>query len=208
MLVSGLSMFISAPIVGRLVRLVDARVAMVVGFSLAAWAIQLGVRVTDQWGFAEFFTLQVVRGFGTMIAMIAAQQMSIGTLPVTLMKDASGLINLIRNVAGAIGLAVLSTILSHQNAVHYMDLASAAGQANPTSQEMMAGLSQMMTAGGMADPDGTARKAMSLLMHRQAAVLSFGDAFGALSLGSWAAVFLAFLARPGPAIARQAPGAH
>src|SRR3954471_19966527 len=123
MLVSGLTMFLSAPIVGRLVRVIDARVAMVVGFSLAAWAIQLGVRVTDQWGFNEFFVLQVVRGFGTMIAMIAAQQMSIATLPVTMMKDASGLINLIRNVAGAIGLAVLSTILSHQNAVHYMDIA-------------------------------------------------------------------------------------
>jgi DHA2 family multidrug resistance protein len=208
MLVSGLTMFLSAPIVGRLVRLVDARVAMVGGFSLAAWAIQLGVRVTDQWGFGEFFTLQVVRGFGTMIAMIAAQQMSIGTLPVSLMKDASGLINLIRNVAGAIGLAVLSTILSHQSAVHYMDLASAAGQANPTSQEMMAGLSQTMTAGGLADPDGTARKAMSLLLHRQAAVLSFGDAFGALSMGCWAAVFLAFFARPGPAIAPTPSGAH
>jgi DHA2 family multidrug resistance protein len=208
MLVSGLTMFLSAPIVGRLVRLVDARIAMVVGFSLAAWAIQLGVRVTDEWGFTEFFTLQVVRGFGTMIAMIAAQQMSIGTLPVSLMKDASGLINLIRNVAGAIGLAVLSTVLSHQNAVHYMDLASAASSANPTTQEMMSGLTQMMSAGGMADPEGTARKAMSLMMHRQAAVLSFGDAFGVLSLGCWAAVFLAFFARPGPPVPMESQGAH
>jgi len=206
MLVSGLTMFLSAPIVGRLVRVIDARVAMVVGFSLAAWAIQLGVRVTDQWGFTEFFTLQVVRGFGTMIAMIAAQQMSIGTLPVTQMKDASGLINLIRNVAGAIGLAVLSTILSHQNAVHFMDIASAASQANPTTTDMMNGLSQMMTAGGMNDPDGTARKAMSMLMRRQAAVLSFGDAFGALSLGCWAAVFLAFFARGGSAMTQTGAG--
>lgn len=208
MLVSGLSMFLSAPIVGRLVRVMDARVAMVGGFSLAAWAIQLGVRVTDQWGFSEFFTLQVVRGFGTMIAMIAAQQMSISSLPVMLMKDASALINLIRNVAGAIGLAALTTILSHQNAVHYMDLASAASQANPTSADMMSGLTQMMTSSGMADPEGTARKAMSLMLHRQAAVLSFGDAFGALALGCWAAVFLAFFARPGPAISEPPAGAH
>ncbi|WP_293897599.1 DHA2 family efflux MFS transporter permease subunit [Phenylobacterium sp.] len=209
MLVSGLSMFLSAPIVGRLVRVVDARLAMMVGFGLAGWAIQLGVRVTDQWGFAEFFTLQVVRGFGTMIAMIAAQQMSIATLPVTLMKDASGLINLIRNVAGAIGLAVLTTILSRQNVVHYTDLASAASMANPTTTAMMEGLSQMMTAGGLADPDATARKAMSLLMHRQAAVLSFGDAFAVLGLGCWTAAALAIFARP--AAARAGPaggGAH
>ncbi|HET6970354.1 MAG TPA: DHA2 family efflux MFS transporter permease subunit [Phenylobacterium sp.] len=208
MLVSGLSMFLSAPLIGRLARGIDARVSMIIGFSLAAWAIQLGVRVTDQWGFAEFFTLQVVRASGTMLAMIAAQQMSIATLPVTLMKDASGLINLIRNVAGAIGLAMLSTIISHQTAAHYMDLASAASQANPTSQEMMAGLSQMMGAGGMADPDAGARKAMSMLLHRQAAVLSFGDAFGALSMGCWAAVVLALFARPGAPAPSPMQGAH
>ena len=50
-----------------------------------------------------------------------------------MMKDASGLMNLVRNVAGAIGLAMLSTILSHQGAVHYMDIASAASMDNATS---------------------------------------------------------------------------
>jgi len=200
MLVTGLTMFLSAPVAGRVVRMMDARVAMVGGFALAAWSIQLGARVTDQWGFDEFFFLQVGRGLGTMIAMIAAQQMSVASLPVTMMKDASGLINLIRNVAGAIGLAVLSTILSHQGAVHYMDLASAAGQANASSAAMMDGLTAMMTEGGLADPDGTARKAMSMMIHRQAAVLSFGDAFAVLALGCWTAVALAFFAKPGPAM--------
>lgn len=208
MLVSGLTMFLSAPLVGRLVRWIDARLAMVGGFALTAWAIQLGVRVTDQWGFAEFFTLQVARGFGVMCAMIAAQQMSISTLPVTMMKDASGLINLTRNVAGAIGLAVLSTILSHQGAVHYMDLATAAGQANPTSQAMLDGLSQMMAGAGVADPEAVARKAMGLMLQRQATVLSFGDAFAVLALGCWLAAGLALFARPGPAVPPQPAGAH
>jgi DHA2 family multidrug resistance protein len=182
--------------------------AMVGGFALAAWAIQLGVRVTDDWGFWQFFWLQVLRGLGTMCAMIASQQMSISTLPVTQMKDASGLINLTRNVAGAIGLAMLTTILSHQNAVHYMDLASAANMANPTSSEMMDGLTGMMTAGGMADPEGTARKAMSLMLHRQAAVLSFGDAFAVLALGCWVAVGLALFAKPGHTQPPQGAGGH
>jgi len=206
MLVSGATMFLSAPIAGRLVRAMDARLAMVGGFALAAWAIQLGVRITDQWGFAEFFTLQVARGLGTMIAMIAAQQLSVATLPVHMMKDASGLINLIRNVAGAMGLALLTTVLTHQGAVHYMDLASAAGIANPASAGMMDGLTQMMTEGGQANPEGAARKAMSMMMHRQASVLAFGDAFAVLALGCWAAVGLAFFARPGSAMARPGEG--
>ena len=208
MLVSGLAMFMSAPIAGRIVRMVDVRISMVGGFALAAWAIQLGARVTDQWGFSEFFVLQAARGLGTMIAMIAAQQMSVSTLPVSMMKDASGLINLIRNVGGAIGLAVLSTILTHQTAVHYADLAAAVNTANPTSQAMLEGLTQMMAGGGMADPEAGARKAFFGMIHRQASVLSFGDAFAFLALGCWAAVALAFFAKPGKAMPAAQGGGH
>jgi DHA2 family multidrug resistance protein len=196
MLVSGLTMFLSAPIAGRLVRMVDLRISMILGFALAAWAIQLGVRVTGEWGFWEFFTLQVARGLGTMVAMIAAQQMSVASLPVTMMKDASGLINLIRNVGGAIGLAVLTTILSHQTAVHYLDIATAASTANAASTGLLDGLTQMMGARGAADPEGMAAKAMGAMIHRQASVLSFGDAFAALAMGCWVAAGLAFFTRP------------
>jgi len=210
MLVTGLTMFLTAPLVGRLIRVVDARLALVGGFALSGWAMQIGVHITAQWGFAEFFVLQAVRGVSMMLAMVAAQQLSVATLPLQQMKDASGLINLTRNVAGALGLAMLSTILSHQGAVHYMDVASAASQANPTSSEMMTGLTQMMAEGGMADPDGTARKAMSMMMHRDAAVLSFGDAFAALAISSWIAAALGLFARPGSAMARSddAAGGH
>jgi DHA2 family multidrug resistance protein len=174
---------------------------MVAGFSLAAWGIQQGVRVTDEWGFWQFFNLQVARGLGTMIAMISAQQMSVASLPVTMMKDASGLVNLVRNVAGAIGLAMLSTILSHQGAVHYLDIASAASMSNATSAGLVDGLTQMMGANGAADPDGMAAKAMSMMMHRQAAVLSFGDAFAVLALGCWLSVGVALFVKP----AKNAP---
>jgi len=123
--------------------------------------------------------------------------MSVATLPVHQMKDASGHINLVRNVAGAIGLALLTTVLGHQGAVHFMDLTSAASVANPQSQAMYEGLVQMMTEGGMADPEAGARKAMAGMLHRQASVMSFGDAFAVLALGCWAAVFLALFVRPG-----------
>ena len=196
MLVSGLTMFLSAPIAGRIVRMMDLRISMILGFALAAWAIQLGVRVTGEWGFWEFFTLQVARGLGTMVAMIAAQQMSVASLPVTMMKDASGLINLVRNVGGAIGLAVLTTILSHQTAVHYLDITTAASTANAASAGLLDGLTQMMGARGAADPEGMAAKAMGAMIRREASVLSFGDAFAALAMGCWLAVALAFFTRP------------
>jgi DHA2 family multidrug resistance protein len=73
---------------------------------------------------------------------------------------------------------------------------------------MMTGLTGMMGQSGMADPEGGARKAFSMMMHRQAMVLSFGDAFGFLSLGCWAAVVMALFVRPGKAPPLGAGSGH
>ena len=71
---------------------------------------------------------------------------------------------------------------------------------------MLDGFTQMMQGAGLADPNGTAMKAMGGMMHRQAAVLSFGDAFAVLALGCWAAAFLALFARPGSPVAGPGEG--
>jgi DHA2 family multidrug resistance protein len=50
-----------------------------------------------------------------------------------------------------------------------------------------------------------------MLLHRQAAVLSFGDAFMFLAIGCWCAAGLALFARPGAAMPgppAQAGGSH
>ena len=208
MLVSGLTMFISAPIAGRVVRLMDPRIPLVVGFGLAAYGVGLGVHVTAEWGFWEFATLQAVRGVGVMIAMIAAQQLSVSTLPPEMMKDASGLVNLIRNVGGAIGLAVLTTILSDQGALHLNELSSAMSVSSLQGQEMLAGLTSMMEAQGVANPEGAAHKFLGMALRRDAMILAFGDGFYFLALGCAFASLLGFIATPGKNKAATGSGGH
>lgn len=206
MLISGLVMFVSAPLAGRLVRAMDARIPMVIGFGLAAYGVGLGSHVTADWGFWEFAGLQAWRGMGVMMAMIAAQQMSVSTLPPSMMKDASALVNLIRNIGGAVGLAVLTTVLSHQTAVHYGDLTAGMSLGDLHAQTLLEGLSSMMQARGGVDAEGAARKALAGLLNREAAVLAFGDAFFVLAAGCAAAAVLALFAAP--ARAPPPPGAR
>ncbi|MFN3521351.1 MAG: DHA2 family efflux MFS transporter permease subunit [Phenylobacterium sp.] len=196
MLVSGLTMFAAAPIAGRVIRAMDLRIGMIIGFTLIALGLSHGVYVTRDWGFQEFMALQILRGLGSMIAMIAASQMSISTMPIALMKDASGLVNLIRNVGGAMGLAILTTIISHMTAYHYIDLVSGVTSASMQAQEMMNGLTSMMTAGGSLSPEAAGRKAFGGMLHRQALTMAFGDAFRFLTLGCVVAALLALFAAP------------
>ncbi|HEY9219928.1 MAG TPA: DHA2 family efflux MFS transporter permease subunit, partial [Phenylobacterium sp.] len=214
MLVSGLTMFVSAPLCGRLVRSMDLRISMVLGFALAAWATALGGQITEDWGFREFAILQSARSFGVMMAMIASQQLSVSTLPPHMMKDASGLVNLVRNFGGAVGLAVLSTVLSHQTAVHLADISAAVNYGNLSSQQMLDGLTAMMQERGAADAEGAARKAFGFMIRQKAVVLGFGDGFYFLALGCVVAGFIALFSGKaraqgaGPAPAAPKAGGH
>lgn len=208
LLVSGLTMMVSAPLSGRLMKLFDIRVPIAAGFLITAVGMGMGAHVNANWGAHEFVVMQLIRSFGMMFAVIAAQQMSVATMPDELMKDASGLVNLIRNFGGAVGLALLSTVLSHSTAAHYSELASSVNTASLQSQSLMAGLQEMMIERGVADPEGASYKAFSMMLGRQAQIMAFADAFMWLTLGCLFVAALAVFAAPAKVRTGAAGGGH
>ncbi|MFI4936379.1 MAG: DHA2 family efflux MFS transporter permease subunit, partial [Caulobacterales bacterium] len=198
MLVSGLTMFCIAPLAGRVVRLYDPRISIVLGLLIAALGVWSGRAVTPNWGYWDFAFLQALRSGGIMLAMIGGQMLAMSTIEPQLMKSASGILNLARNTGGAVGLAVLSSQLTSQTALHASDLSSAVSQASARAQAMLAGLTQRMASMGVSDPGGAARKAMNSFIQRDAAVLAFGDGFALMAIGSVCAILVTLLARPGP----------
>ena len=117
---------------------------MFLGFSHGGVGIGLGAAGHRRLGLlASSWPCRRCAASASMIAMIAAQKMTISTLPVHLMKDASGLINLIRNVGGAIGLAaMLPPSFGHQTARHMTDLASAVSTASHPARRCWRGYSR------------------------------------------------------------------
>lgn len=208
MLVSGLSMFVTGPLAGRLVRQMDPRLPMFFGFALAAYGIGLAARANEDWGFWEFALMQALRGVGTMIAMIASQTLTVSTIPAPLMKDASALVNLTRNVGGAVGLAVITTILGQQAAIHYADLSAAISIDSPNAQAMLQGFSHFMAGPDVIDPAAAGRKAFAGYLHQKALMLAFDDAFFWLAVGCAAAGVLGLFGRPAKMTINQPTDAH
>ncbi|ADK99731.1 DHA2 family efflux MFS transporter permease subunit [Brevundimonas subvibrioides] len=194
LVVSGLAMFATAPIAGRLVRILDLRILMFGGFVMASWGMWDAHAVTTEWGFWEFAGVQALRGSGIMLAMLAAQQVTMSTMPPHMVKNASGLVNLFRNVGGAFGLAFLNTSLTTNTAIHMGELTSRISISDTRMQEMLAGISARMS--GSIDPDGAAMKAMYGILNRQATTLAFGDAFAMLAIGCAFAACVTLLAQP------------
>ena len=194
MVVSGLAMFATGPFAGRLVRKVDPRILMFTGFMLCAWGMWDARLVTAEWGFWEFAGVQAMRGVGVMIAMIASQQVTMSTLPPHMVKNASGLVNLSRNVGGAFGLAILNTSLTTNTALHMSELTQSITNTNAGMQGLLAALQERFA--GSLDPAGAAMKAVYGMLNLQATTLAFGDAFAMLAIGCAFAAFVTLMARP------------
>ena len=194
MVVSGLAMFATAPFAGRLVRRLDLRILMFVGFIMCAWGMWEARALTAEWGYWEFAGVQAMRGAGVMLAMIAAQQVTMSTLPDHMVKNASGLVNLSRNVGGAFGLAFLNTSLTTNTAVHMGELTSRISQSDQAMQHMLAGMTQRFA--GSIDPHAAALKAVWGMLQRQATTLAFGDAFAMLAIACAVAAFVTLFAQP------------
>jgi DHA2 family multidrug resistance protein len=118
MLATGVSQLMTAPIAGLLESRFDPRWLSAAGFGL--FAIGLGCsafesRVAD---FQEMFWPQVLRGVAIMFCLLPPTRLALGSLTASRVPDASGLFNLMRNVGGAIGIALIDTILYGRTGGH------------------------------------------------------------------------------------------
>jgi DHA2 family multidrug resistance protein len=82
-----------------------------IGLVTASFGVWMNSHMTSLAGMEELFWPQIMRGVGLMCAMIVMSQLALSTLPMTEMKNGSALFNLTRNIGGAIGLAVINTIM-------------------------------------------------------------------------------------------------
>ncbi len=181
MFVTGVCMFIAAPIVGRLTQKVDPRVMVAAGFTGFAIGTLQASLITKDWDFWELLIPQILRGGSLMLCMVPINNMALGTLPPQRIKNASGLYNLTRNLGGAVGLALINTLLNHRMDLHLVRLHEAVTWSRGVANETLSKMTQAMAARG-SDAELAAIKQMSGIARREALVMSLGDVFFTLTI--------------------------
>jgi DHA2 family multidrug resistance protein len=111
MLVTGTAQLIAAPVAGYFESRLDPRKLSAFGFALFAIGLALSALQSRTADFDEMFWPQVLRGLAIMFCLLPPTQLALGALTPAQVPDASGLFNLMRNLGGAIGIAVIDTIL-------------------------------------------------------------------------------------------------
>jgi len=111
MLVTGIAQLATAPIAVALERRLDARLLTAAGFAVFAVGIEMSAFQTPRTDFAGMFWPQIVRGVAIMFCLLPPTRMALGHLPPAAVPDASGLFNLMRNLGGAIGIALIDSVI-------------------------------------------------------------------------------------------------
>jgi DHA2 family multidrug resistance protein len=111
MMVTGAAQLLMAPIAVALERRASARLLTAIGFGLFALGLGASAFQTRATDFDEMFWPQVVRGVAIMLCLLPPIRLAMGHLSPEAVPDASGLFNLMRNLGGAIGLALIDTVI-------------------------------------------------------------------------------------------------
>jgi DHA2 family multidrug resistance protein len=201
MFVTGACMFLTAPVAGRLVARLDPRVMMAMGFAgfaLGTWQV---TAITTEWDFWELMVPQILRGVSLMICMVPINNVALGMLTPDQLKNASGLFNLTRNLGGAVGLAIINTVLNDRLDLHLARLHEAVAWGHGKAEETLANLAAALAPLG-SDAGAAALRQLSLMVRRQATVMAFADVFFVLTFLFLALVCLVpLMKRPKPAAA-------
>ncbi len=175
--VTGLFQLISAPCAGFLSKRMDLRWILAMGLALFGIGCFMNFNITNESGFDEFFWPQAVRGFSLMFCFLPITSLAFATLPPEEIQTASGLYNLMRNLGGAIGLAVTNTCLQNWTKRNYLHLRENIDATNDLARDTLNMLEQNFASYDYAEPGLAAIQSIYQLAQREAYIITFNQVF-------------------------------
>lgn len=174
-----LPMTIAMPLVGRLVDRIGARPIIVIGLPLLAlttWQMSaLDLTTSDstiRWWLAA-------RGASMGLVMMPSMTAVLNAVPLPQVGRASAMSNVMRQVFGAMGTAIVVTILQQRQTFHTAILAQALTPENIPLQQLIGAAQQWATTQGMSVAEGqaTGMAMAAKQLALSASVMGFDDVF-------------------------------
>lgn len=176
----GLLTAVAVILCGRLLqRGIDARVLILTGMIIYIGSMWMLGHLTTQSGQADTQLGLMVRGFGLGLVFIPIQTVAFAGLQGAQIAQGSALYNLMRQLGGSFGIAVLTTYVTNMTQYHRANLVSSLYSGNPLYENRLNG-----AAGSLLDSGYSATAAQTGALHilnqtvqAQASVMAYNNAF-------------------------------
>ncbi len=188
LLPGGLATAVAAMICGRITSMpkpiIDMRLLILIGMAIFTLSMWMLGHLSTQSGVSDTRLALIIRGFGLGFLFTPINFVVFASLKGPETQQASGLINLARQLGGSFGIAVLNTYIYNMEAYHRVNLVSSFYSGNPVYDQRIASSTALLVANG--DSATTAHAGALRLLNgivtAQAATMSYNDAFLLLGL--------------------------
>ena len=208
--VAGVAQVLSVAIAAPLSQRADPRIVITVGLTLFAGSLWMMSFVTPEWGFWALLAPQALRGFAIMLCIVPSVGMALNGFGMAELRYASGLFNLMRNLGGAVGIAVVNTWLADNTRIQAARMGEGLGESGRKATDFIAGVADRV--GQFAgDPEQAAHLAQGLfarVVGRMALTSSFEEVFRMMAWMFLVALVMVPFCRPAPNTAVAAVEAH
>ena len=191
----GILVVILLPVVGKLLTHIESRWLVVFGLAILSLSLFHMATFNLEVDFRTAMTARIYQSAGMAFLFVPINVMAFYFIPKEKINNATGIINLARNIGGSVGIAGVVTMLARRAQFHQAVLVGHMTPLDTAYRTMLAGASQMLTVQG-SDPVQASHQAQGLaygLLMRHSTMLAFLDDFWLMAVVILAVIPFMFL---------------
>ena len=199
MLWTGLPQLLVIPLVPVLLRKADPRWMAAAGLFLVALSSYVNSQLSLDFGGEQLTHTLLIRAIGQPLVMVTSSLICMAYLMPKDVGSGSSLYNVLRNLGGAVGIALLATLIDNRTKTYFDYLREAVIPGNPQVAERITLLTEKLGS------ETAALGKISEITHQQAQIMAFNDAFLAIAIGVSISLICILLTKKLPANASSEP---
>ena len=175
----GIGALLFTPLAGHLTTKTDPRRLLVVGMVLGSITMFQLSGLNLHAGFWDIFWAQILQGIALSFLFIPLMALAMAKIQPEKMGNATSIFNLMRNIGGSVGIAIMTTFLARRAQVHQSHLVAHIVPGSSQTARLLRGLQANFYAHGT-DAVTASRKALAAiygLVQQHASMLAFVEAF-------------------------------
>jgi DHA2 family multidrug resistance protein len=182
---TGLPQLILIPLVPKLMQRFDTRYIAFTGLMIFAYSCFMNTAMSADYAGDQLWIPNIVRAIGqAMVLTPLTSVMTAGIAPQDA-SAASGISNMLRNLGGAIGTAVLATVITKREQFHSNIIGQSVTLGREEVRNRIAQMSDFFMSHGVPDPAAARHQAIIALgkaVKKQALVMGFSDTFAVIGM--------------------------
>ena len=186
------------PLVGVLVPKVDARYLIAFGMFISAVGLFTMSNFTLTLDFRTAVYWRMLQSAGLAFLFVPINTISYTGVPQEQNNQVSGMINVMRNIGGSVGISFITTFIARRTQFHQSRLVEDIYGSNPKLHQMLRGLIQHFSGPGGSSSSHATEQAYGRIvgmLQQQAALLSYVDTVHVLGIAALCAIPIIFIAK-------------